>query len=429
MRNFSHVHVLDKEPPPHLKKWRENMKHISPLTIETTKELAAFEAPLCLTLTMPCIKSGDQQQQNPIRFKNLLQEAREKLKKIGCGQEDMKAFLSPLEKLLNEKDLWKHQDHGLLVCVTEDRHELYSFPFTVDVNVIVDRHFYLRPVIPFMQDNATSAILLLSMNDPTLIFAMGPNGDYEVEIPPEPMKSFDAFMEVYDLEESLQFRAQSYGKGSKNATREGYHGQGAAGDDATHKTHLKEYFKQLESWVTGRLQRKGCEEILMVAEPHLEGLYKNVMRGSHPDLYMLAQKNPTSEKPEVWVERMKTHQKDGFDQECERKLADYKRLKETDGKSVAETIPDILKAAYAQRVDALMIPDNSQDYYWGRFDPETRTVKEQQRDESVSGAGDELVNLAVIQTFLNGGKVFPIPSSHTAPEIGSSPEYAALCRW
>ena len=404
------------------------MKHISPLTIETTKELAACEAPLCLTLTMPCIKSGDQQQQNPIRFKNLLQEAHEKLEKIGCKQEDIAVFLSPLEKLLHEKDLWKHQDQGLLVCVTEGRHELYSLPFSVDVNVIVDRHFYLRPVIPFMQDNATMAILLLSMNDPMLIFAMGPNGDYETEVPSEPMKSFDAFMEVYDLEESLQFRSQSYGSGSKNATREGYHGQGVAGDDATHKTHLKEYFKQLENWVTGRLQRKGCAEVFMVSEPHLEGLYKNVMRDSHPILHMLAQKNPTSEKPEIWVEKMKIQQKDGFNQECEQKLADYKRLKETDGKSVAETIPDILKAAYAQRVDALMVPDTSQDYYWGRFDPETRTVQEQKRDESVTGPGDELVNLAVIKTFLSGGKVFPIPANQIK-KSSSRPGYAALCRW
>ena len=57
------------------------MTEISLLNTDILKELAAFEAPLCLTLTMPCIKSGDQQQQNAIRFKNLLQDATKKLDK------------------------------------------------------------------------------------------------------------------------------------------------------------------------------------------------------------------------------------------------------------------------------------------------------------------------------------------------------------
>ncbi len=302
-----------------------------------------------------------------------------------------------------------------------DRHELYGLPFHVEVNVIVDRRFYLRPVIPHMQHNTDIAVLLLSMNDTALVFSDASNRQYEMQTPPEALKSFENYMSVYDQEESLQFRSQGYAGGT-NKTRAGYHGQGVAEDDAAQKAHLKEYFKQLENWVDETLQNKGFQEVFLIAEPHLEGLYKQVMRNNHPQLRKLAQKNPQSENLEVWITHVKNLLKDDFEQECERNLATYERLKSKDESSIEETVPDIVRAAHSQRVEAFMLPNTSQDYYWGRFDPNTRKVHEQKQDESVSGPGDELINLAAIKTFLHGGKVLPMPE-------GTLPQYAALCRW
>lgn len=403
------------------------METTETLTTWKLKKLAAYEAPLCLTLTMACITSGDQQQQNAIRFKNLLQEAQDKLEKVGCREQKIKEFLSPLERLLDENELWKNLDNGLMVCVSDDMHELYDLPFAVDVNVIVDRHFYLRPVIPHMQETGETAILLLSMNDPALLFARGTNGYFETETPPEPLGSFEEYMNVYDPEKSLQFRSQGY-DGGTYATMPGYHGQGMAGDDATQKRHLREYFKQLENWVSEALQQRQCPEVFLVAEPHLEGLYKSVMRSNNLRLRKLAQKNPGSEKPEIWAAHARHLLEDGLEQERESTLGVFRRLKKKHENSIEENIPDIVRAAYNHRIETLMVPDTSQDYCWGHFDPETRTVHKQKQDERVTGPGDELVNLAVIKTFLNGGKILPLPQNR-APETSVYPDYAALCRW
>ena len=397
------------------------MTEISLLNTDILKELAAFEAPLCLTLTMPCIKSGDQQQQNAIRFKNLLQDATKKLEKIGCQQHQIDDLLSPLEPLLDEADFWTHLQSGLIVCVSEDKQGLYHLPFSIDENVIVDRHFYLRPVIPRLQQDSKVAVLLLSMNDPALIFSDRSSEHYETQVPPEPLSSFDDFMKTYDMEESLQFRSQGYG-GGVNATTPGYHGQGVAGDDATKNAHLKEYLKQLENWVDDTLQQRHFKEVFLVAGPQLEGLYKTVMRSGGLQLHKLDQKNPSSEKPEIWIENVRQQLKERFEQESERALATYQRLKRKHEGSIEDNLPDIVRAAHSQRIETLMLPDKSQDYYWGRFDPDTSKIQEQEQDENVTGPGDELVNLAAIKTLLNGGRVIPMPE-------GASPDYAALCRW
>lgn len=394
------------------------------LTTEKLKKLAAYEAPLCLTLTMPCVISGDQQKQNAIRFKNLIQEATDKLQKIGQRQEDIEKFLKPFERFQGKKDAWKMHDKGLLVCIANDIQKIYSLPFPLEVNVIVDRHFYLRPVIPHMQENAKTVIFLLSMNSPTLLFTDSHNGNFNTKAPPSPLTSFEEYMSIYDLEESLQFRSQGSDGGS-HATVPGYHGQGVAGDMAQEKKHLKEYFKQLENWVYESLQKVRYQDAFLVAEPHMEGLYKSVMRRNHLHLRKLEQSNPTSEKPEVWVQRAKDIQKHDYSKKCLQTLSIFRQLKKNHGSHIKENIPEIVRAAHNHRIDTLVVPDTSQDYYWGRFDPETHSVYQQKQDESVTGPGDELVNLAVIKTFLNGGKILSIPEN-ILPE---KTNYTALCRW
>lgn len=390
------------------------------LTHAELKELAAFESPLCLTLTMPCVKAGDQQQQNPIRFKNLIQEAREKFEKLGWDERDIESFLKPVLELSDRKDFWLHQERGLAIFAADGFCEYYQVPLDLDVNVVLDTHFYLRPIIPHFQQNTDMALLLLDPERPELLLMDGFNATPHSVTPPRPFNSFSAYMGTFEQEESVQFHSQN--KASRGAGAPEYHGQGTAGDDATKKEHLGEFFKQVENWVYDTMTKHPQKEIFLIAEPQNEGLYKTAARQAHPTLLPLAQKNPSSKPQSHWVDMAKNFQKKRFSSACEETISEYQRLKQQQEEKVKDDIPEIVKAAWNKRIDTLILPDDSQDYYWGRFNPETQDVLKQTKDEKVTGPGDELVNFAVIHTFLNGGKVIPVKGK-------AVPGYAAICTW
>lgn len=400
------------------------------LTPEKLHALADYTAPLCLTITMPCEEAGDWDQKDSIRLKNTLQEAREKLKKIGKDDREINDFLAPLEKESRDKGFWKQADKGLLICATGDNLQVYTLPFAVALNVIVDRHFYLRPVIPHMQQDSNIALLLLNMDKTQMLFASALDGGTEAMSPPGELESFSAFMGIYDVEKSLQHHSQGRKGGGKGAENAMFHGQGAAGDDAKQKAHLKEYIKQLSSWISGLMRSKGHAELFFVADPQMEGLLKATSADKMTTWHKLAAKNPSGRKPEEWVDMARKALQDDPENAREQTLATYRQLKAAGNGVVKESIPEIVKAAESKRISTLLLPETSQDYFWGRYDPETHEVTEQERDERYTGPGDELVNLAVIQTYLNGGRVMTFPANDT--QGGEGPDdarYAALCRW
>ena len=417
---------------------------------KTITELAAHEAPLCVTLTMPCVVSGNQQPQNAIRFKNLLQEATEKLEKIGCRSADIDALLSPLEPHIDNTELWAHQDRGLLICVSKHKHDFYQLPFPVDENVVVDRHFYLRPIVPAFQNRHDVNLLLLSRENPTLITASGvltpsatPDAQaYDSHTPPPPYSSYSDFMAAFESEKSLQFHTENHVKQNPAQSSSGFHGQGVSEDDKVHEQHIKEYLKKLENWVRDIKPDAYDSTLFVIGDPSLTGLYQECAHSNHPSIHILAQKNPESEDVSHWVEQAHNHLQEQYKDECEEHLATLKRMKETQGESVAEDLDDIVRAAHTKRIDTLFVPQKPHDYHWGRYDAESHSVNHQTQDEKITGAGDELVNLAVIKTFLNGGKVIPFPNAiqddtghkSTAEKSnpqsdGKQPRYAALYRW
>src|SRR5262245_38302773 len=89
---------------------------------------ACTDSKVCVSIFMPTVPLGDQAQQNPIRLKNLLNNAEEKLKQRGLKTPDITPILEPARDLLKDPDFWKHQSHGLALFLTEDSYDSYRVP-------------------------------------------------------------------------------------------------------------------------------------------------------------------------------------------------------------------------------------------------------------------------------------------------------------
>ncbi|MGE5438529.1 MAG: hypothetical protein ACM3UR_01655, partial [Bacteroidota bacterium] len=73
------------------------------------------------------------------------------------------------------------------------------------------------------------------------------------------------------------------------------------------------------------------------------------------------------------------------------------------GSQASNEVWEILQAAFTNRVDSLFF--NTNEHVWGTVDPESFEVTMAGRPEE----GEDLVELAVVQTLLHGGNVYPLP--------------------
>ena len=73
-----------------------------------------------ISIYMPTHRAGNEQQQNPIRLKNLMAQAEKKLLDYGVRRPEVQALLQPAEELLRDHAFWQHQSDGLAVFLSND---------------------------------------------------------------------------------------------------------------------------------------------------------------------------------------------------------------------------------------------------------------------------------------------------------------------
>src|SRR5919108_4880738 len=92
------------------------------------KSLIAQQGKWCVSLYMPTHRVGREQQQDPIRLKNLLAEAETKLLANGLRRPDVQKLMRPAEELLWNRDFWRHQGDGLAIFLTNDFYKVFWLP-------------------------------------------------------------------------------------------------------------------------------------------------------------------------------------------------------------------------------------------------------------------------------------------------------------
>ena len=392
------------------------------LNRDILSELANFEDDLCLTITLPTHVKGDDTEKNAIYFKNALQESQKKLENAGLAKEEIESFLKPLYDKLEDAKYWQHQGKGLIVLVSKNNAHMYRLAFPVQTNVIIDTHFYLRPVLGTLDTREEFALLLLSLKEPHIIFASHLE-DHESEIqeikkPTGEIENFESFLSSHDFEKNLQFSV-----GHEGAEDINFHGQGTSGDEALKQKYLDEYLKKLENWVYETLYQADIDDFFLVADEKVTGHYKNAMRDSHPEPEILEQKNPDSEQKNYWVQKAaKLCEKHQLSKELD-VVSEYHQIVKTDPDKILSDIEDVVNAAHEKRIKKLIIPEDSQDYIWADYNPDKREAEAEKSDERWETIGEEMINLAAIQTYLNGGEIYRLPANENMPGL------AAICRW
>ena len=216
-------------------------------------------------------------QQNPIRLKNLLGQAEEKLVAYGLRAPEARNLLEVAHPLVEDNLFWQHQSDGLALLLTSDLFRAYRLPLDFEEFVFVGDHFYLKPLLPLLSGDGRFYILALSQNQIRL-WQASRHSIGEIELKNTPTSMAEA-LKYDDPEKQLQFQTATGPPGSGGHRPAMFHSH-AVGSDVE-KTNLLRYFQQVEQGVQAVLKNEAAPLVVASVE-YLLPIYKEV--NSYPHL-------------------------------------------------------------------------------------------------------------------------------------------------
>lgn len=359
-----------------------------------------------ISIYLPTHIKGQEVQQDPIRFKNLLNKTENNLQdKLNMPQPDIDKMLEQPRNLLNNPEFWQHGDKGMAAFITPGFFKTYRLPLNFKEQVMVENHFLITPLLPMITLNGTYCIAALSQKKVRLLKCTHETvAAIELEQVPTSMEEFTRFNES---EKHTQHHSSGDGKAI-------LHGQGI-GEDKEER-ELINFLKIVENEITDKL-RKRNDPLIIAGIPKTAALYKKINYYNRTmDETIAINPDPMSNErlnEKAW-DIIKSH----FLQQM---YDDKKRFADLTGSDKqSDNLSQVVEASYYGKVDALFVPTGERS--WGRFDAENETIHHSA--EQKNGEYD-LINMAAIKTLSQGGNVYALDKS-TMPQKKS---IAAIFRY
>lgn len=355
----------------------------------------------CVSLFMPTVRAGDTQQ-NPIRFKNLLREAEKRLMEQGHLRQnrngDAGDFLDPLRALTDDRAFWEHQQEGLALFRSNEVFRAMRLPLEVGELVVVEDRFHLKPIFPLLSGDGHFYILALALKNTRLIRASRHHAE-EVDLETEGVPR--------SMDEALGTRIRNYTQlqpsTSTNtvAATPMFPNHGTGEEDI--KLEMDQFFYRLEEGLVGQGLVERDAPLVLAGVEYLTARYKNASKHPHVCGQALTG-NAEALRPEELRDLAWPIVEPHFLKDRRRAEERYGELSGT-GRAT-NRLEDVLPAAHDGRVEALFTARGVRT--WGTYDGEARQVHLQEDQGQQSNGSEDLIDLAAIQTFTNGGTVFAV---------------------
>ena len=362
-------------------------------TMDHFKRLLERDTGYHVSLFMPTERLGTEEGPDPIKFKNLMGEVRSRLESFGMRTPEIKAFLEEAEATTSDAMFWRYQSEGLAMFISENVFEYFRLPMAFREQVMVGERFHTRPLLPLLEGDGRYYVLTLSQNQIRLFqcskFSINEIKDLE-GIP----ESLAEALAYDDPEQQLQLRFGGPGMGGHAAAI--FHGHGGKKEDA--KVDILRFFQQVDRGLQALLKDDGTPLVLAGVD-YLLPIFR---QASNYQALMEEgiMGNPDHLRPEQFHEAAWEIVKPQFLKEREQFLRRYRQQAGTG--LTSSDLREILPAAHHGRVEYLGLARGA--YIWGEYDPERDQIDVHEDEES----GEDLLNLAAIQTLKNGGTAYAI---------------------
>ena len=376
------------------------------ISTDDLRSLAAASGDYLVSIYLPTHRAGTDVKQDPIRFKNLLVQARAELDSLGVRGPDIERLLASATALHDDQDFWANTESGLALFTNGARMWTYRLPNTVSELAVAAERFHIKPLLPSVATEDLFYVVALSQNEVRLLRGTRLQLS-EIALGHIPASLAEA-LRFDDREPQLQSHASSRtGGGNVVAT---FHGQGA-GKDAK-RVDLARFlravdtgFREIVGNVSAPLVLAGVDEVIShyrkvsgyhhIVAGHVSGNPQQTsVRELHEQAWPLVQP-----------------------------LLDANQRREHDAVSSGSvptltSLAAVVGAASEGRVASLFVQQGVQ--RWGNYDSERRATEV--HDPRLPGDRD-LLDIAAVETLGHGGNVFVVPESKLP---GTTPITATL---
>ena len=365
-----------------------------------------------VSLYMPTHPIGSEQQQNPIRLKNLLTRLKKDLTEYGLRRPTIEGLLQPAEELLLDRNFWQHQGEGLAVFLSNNFFRTFRLSANFEELLIIANNFHIKPLLPLLSNEGKFYILAINLNGIKLFLGTRDTIS-EVELNGIRTNIEEAlWMDEPERHLDMHTATSSTGRGAGSAI---FHGQGIRDED---KTNILRFFHYFDQELSTLLKDKS---ILMIPAgvDYLLPLYREANTYSNlleEALIGAPEKLTTKElHKRAWqiVEPI-------FTETQRRAIEQFNELNGQQSNLVTSDLSTVVKAAKFGQVGTLFVPLGIQK--WGRYDPENNKVLQ---ESEPTPENEDLLDFAAIHTILNSGQVYAVQPA----ELPGDGDLAAILRY
>ncbi len=363
------------------------------ITITELQTLLTGYAGWNISLFMPTHRAGRELEQDPIRLRNLLREVEQRLQDKGLRSPDVREMLKPAQRLLQEPGFWRNQSDGLAIFFTSEAFHYYRLPLPFEELVVISNRFNLKPLLPFFASDGHFYILALSQNQIRLLEGTRYTVD-EIDLESMP-QSIAKALQFERFDKQIQFHTGS--SSARTGDRAGgFHGHDPSDEN---KHRILRWFHKIDTELPSVLVGQQSPLVLAGVD-YLFPLYKEA--NSYPHLVAEGiPGSPEALRPEELHAQAWPLVQPLFRQAQEQASARYNQLAGTGQTTTA--VEEAVLAAHHGRVEVLFVALGVQ--VWGAIDLTTNTVHVHEEHEPND---EDLLDLAAIQTILNGGIVYAV---------------------
>jgi hypothetical protein len=381
-------------------------------TREDLRQLADAPREPSVSCFLPTHRNPPDKREDRTRFKNLLNEAEERLVGYGLRSAQARLRLDPARQLLEDEAFWENVWDGLAVFISPSVFRRFTVSTALREYLDVGDRFYLQPLLPVLQ--ADGRYFLLGLSQQRVALLEGTRESLvEIPVPALPQDLASALhFESFPPEGDVQVRSQSPRGGAGRQSMWGGHAEEK--EDVTR--FLLEFFHSVDHAVAPLLRGERAPLVLAAVE-YLHPLYSQV--NSYPHLLpegVLG--NPEGFRIEELHRRATAVVAAALEREIEEAVAEYSE--NAGGDRSSQNVAKIIVGAFFGRVSRLFVQRDAQ--LWGRFDQRTLQVHVHSRKEK----GDvDLLDWTAMKVLATDGVVHALP-----PELvpGGGP-MAALFRF
>jgi len=349
------------------------------------REVALARPGPCVSVFLPTHRGGPQTQQDPIRLRNLLDEASAQLASSGLDARERDELLGPCRALLDDGEFWRYQADGLALYCAPGFHRRYRVPLPLDEEVSVGPSFRIRPLLPLLADDGHFFVLALSQNEVKLYEAT------RSTIAELPSGQIPSSMADALAHEDPERQLQLHSGGGQTAQ---FHGHGAG--DEIDKATLERFFRAVDGGVVTMLG-DDRRPLVLASVAYYAPIYRAISR--HPHLLEGGvEGNPEHRGPVDLHAGAWLLAEPVLAAAREQALG---RLREAPPNRVATDLAAVVSAAREGRVDTLLVTPTPPT--WGRVDPGTGAVTV---TDHPAADTEDLVDRAVADTLLSSGTPF-----------------------